>query len=384
MRSLRVSETVRRFQVDGGLLVLDAGTCRLFAFNDSARHVWDLITVGRSGEALVSEFAAWWEISASRARDDLSSILEQWRKLGLLDGGEAVAAPSQPASLAAAQSHALRQSPPDLTCTIRGKTIQFATPGNVTPTIRSLFRHLETPGAQPQTRFEIAAVDDGEWLLTENGIERIRTGDLGLLAGSLQQGVLELIHPDAVWLGLIHGAAVARHGRGFGLAGPSGSGKSTLAAGLLSAGFDYLSDDMIALSAPHGTIVPWPLPLSIKPGSLDVVTARHPELAHAPAYLTKGLDARLLIPPDVAWDREPVKLQTLVFPRFVVGATADLRRISTFEAIERLLVDRIWLGHPITEERVTSFLTWLHGIPAYAITYENLDDGVRLIEDISD
>ena len=367
--------------------MLDARSCRLFAFNDSARHAWDLIADGRSGEALVNEFAAWWEISASRARDDLSSIVEQWRRLGLLDGGEGVAAAPRlaPATLAAAETPAFRRPPPpDWTCTIQGKTIQFAIADDVATTIRSLFRHLETPGARPQTRFEIAAARDGEWLLTENGIERIRTGDPGQLAGSLQQAVLELIYPDAVWLGLIHGAAVARHGRGFGLAGPSGSGKSTLAAGLLSSGFDYLSDDMIALSAPDGEIMPWPLPLSIKPGSLDVLTARHPELAHAPAYLTKGLGARLLVPPDNAWDRAPVKLQALVFPRFAVGATAELRRISTFEAIERLLADRIWLGHPITEERVMSFLAWLNGIAAYAITYENLDAGVQLIGGISD
>jgi predicted ATPase len=39
----------------------------------------------------------------------------------------------------------------------------------------------------------------------------------------------------------------------------SGSGKSTLAAGLVGQGYDFLANDLIALSEPNGTIVPWPL-----------------------------------------------------------------------------------------------------------------------------
>jgi hypothetical protein len=77
-----------------------------------------------------------------------------------------------------------------------------------------------------------------------------------------------------------------------------------------------------------------------------------------------------------------VKLRTIVFPRFTPGAAADLRRISAFDALERLLADRIWLGYPVTEVRVAAFLAWLNETPAYAIAYGELDDGVRLVESI--
>ena len=72
----------------------------------------------------------------------------------------------------------------------------------------------------------------------------------------------------------------------------------------------------------------------------------------------------------------------IVFPQYVAGTVAKRIKITAFEAIERLLNDRIWLGHPMTEERVTAFLTSLNDTPAYAITYGELDDGVRLIEGI--
>ena len=386
MLDLRAASSVRRFPVDGGLLILDTASQRLFAFNDAARHVWDLIGDGRSGTDLVGEFAAWWGIPASRAQDDVSSILAQWRDLGLLDGRGRVPSPpvsSSPAARKTAPAPGLRSASAWI-CTVRGIAIQFAVENDAAPTIRSLFAHLETPDARPQTRLEIRTAPNSDMQLVADGVERIRTSDAGQLVGALQQTVLERIHRDVDWLGLIHGAAIARDGKGIGLAGASGSGKSTLAAGLLSAGFDYLADDMIALSAPDGAIMPWPLPLSIKPGSLDVIAARHPELAQAPSYRTKGLDARLLVPADSAWDAKPVKLRTLVFPRFAVGATAGLQRISAFDAVERLLGDRIWLGYPLTEARVAAFLTWLNEIPAYAIVYGELDDGVRLIESIPD
>lgn len=382
MRNARAAPAVHRMAVDGGLLLLDASSGCLYAFNDAARHVWDLLAAGRSDEALVDEFAAWWGISVSRAQDDVSSIVAQWRDLGLLDGFRRGAAPVRSAPDAAAGCSHPPQSAAEWTCTIRGTVIQFAVENGVAPTIRALFAHLETPDLRPQTRLEIRSAPGNEMLLIENGFERIRTGDAGLLTGALQQAVLERIHDNVDWLALIHGAALARSGAGIGLAGPSGSGKSTLAAGLLKAGFDYLADDMIALSAPDGAIMPWPLPLSIKPGSQDAVSARHPELAQAPRYSTKGLEARLLVPPDSAWDTAPVKMRALVFPRFTAGAAADMQRISAFDAVERLLADRIWLGYPVTEARVIAFLTWLNDTPAHVMTYGDLDDGVRLIEGV--
>ncbi len=381
MGEARIAPSVRRFPLDGGLLLLDTSSRSLFAFNDAARHVWDLIAAGRSGDGLISEYAGWWGIPASRAQDDVSSILTQWRDLGLLDGGER--AGTRPRAAAAGGIREPRRVS-EWTCTIRGTAIRFAVEDGVAPTVRPLFAHLETPDAQPLTHLEIRTASGGEMLLVEDGIERIRTGDYGQLAGALQQTLLERIHRDVTWLALMHGAALARDGGGIGLAGPSGSGKSTLAAGLLQAGYDYMADDMIALSAPDGEIMPWPMPLSIKPGSLDVVTARYPGLARARRYRTKDLEARLLVPSEDAWNSGPVKLRTLVFPCFAAGAAAELRRISAFDAIERLLADRIWLGYPLTELRVAAFVSWLQHIPAYAISYGELDDGVRLIEGIRD
>src|ERR1019366_1706934 len=43
---IRPSGSVRKFQVEGGLLLLNERSNCLYAYNDTARQVWDLIEAG--------------------------------------------------------------------------------------------------------------------------------------------------------------------------------------------------------------------------------------------------------------------------------------------------------------------------------------------------
>lgn len=378
---IRPSVWVRKFPIDGGLLLLDVSSNCLFAYNDTARFAWDLIEAGRPVEDMETEFERAWGIPLSRARADLRSILAQWRAQGLIAGAESRPAVAEFKSSVAVDRY--RAAPArwasEWICTIGGIAMAFAVETDL-PSVRLFLSHLETPGAWPQTRIEIRGSPSTEAVLIRDGVERMRTSDPSLLVGGLWHSILECIHPNVQWRALMHGAALARNGIGVALAGPSGSGKTTLAAGLVSRGFDYLSDDAVPLSEPDGEIVPWPLPLSIKPGSMELLKSRFPELGNAPAYSTKGTEARLLVPAAKVWDATAVKLRTLIFPRFTEGAAPKQRRLSQFEAIQNLLIDRVWLGYPITEARVKSFLDWLDDTPAYALFYGTLDDAVELVE----
>jgi len=65
-------------------LLLDRASNCLFAYNDTARHVWDLIEDGRTEESLISEFARAWGIPLSRARADINAIVAEWRLQNVL------------------------------------------------------------------------------------------------------------------------------------------------------------------------------------------------------------------------------------------------------------------------------------------------------------
>jgi hypothetical protein len=383
---LRPASSVRRFPIEGGLLLLDRNSNCLFAYNDTARHAWDLIEAGLTGDALASEFARMWGIPLARARSDTEAIITTWLGQNVLierRAGRSRTARAKPAATVVEWRAAPKGGwASEWICTIRGTPISFAIEDELPGSFRLLFAHLETPDANPQVRMEIRSGPIGERVLVEDGRERLRTIDPAEVIGALFVAVLERTRHDLRWFALIHGAALGHRGAGLALAGPSGSGKSTLAAGLIAQGYDFLADDLVALSEPDGAIVPWPLPLSIKQGSIKVVGAHHPQLAQAPSYRTKGVEARMLLAPPAAWNADPVPLRRLVFPHFSTGAQAQARRLSSFETIERLLTDRVWLGNPVTEPRMAAFLAWLDRTPAYAVSYGTLDDGMRLIADV--
>ena len=59
--------------------------------------------------------------------------------------------------------------------------------------------------------------------------------------------------------------------------GTSGSGKSTLTAGLARAGLGYLTDELAALDLGSGQLLPYPKPITVKPGSFAVLPELDPD-----------------------------------------------------------------------------------------------------------
>ena len=93
--------------------------------------------------------------------------------------------------------------------------------------------------------------------------DRLRLDDAWLLARPLLTlPLVELLK----WRGLysLHAAGVAAGGRALLLAGASGSGKSTLALALARGGLEFMSDDMVFLTA-DGRVLSFPEQLDVSP-----------------------------------------------------------------------------------------------------------------------
>jgi hypothetical protein len=378
LQELAPSSRVRRFVLPDGLVLLNKSSNTLFAFNQVARYVWELVEEKHTEKEIGDSLASTWRIPVDRARRDIRSIVGLWRKQGLLAGTADSPPPEAGSTTLPIVIPSEGQS--QWTCTIRGVPIAFSVPTDLATGLRALFRLFRTPDAVPQSTMTISKQPSGKLAFVEDGRQRLCTGEWEVAAGALFVAVLERIRSGVEWLALMHGAALSRRGHGFALAGPSGAGKSTLTAGLIGAGFDYLADDCVALSSPGAKIVPWPLPLSVKPGGLDILLTDFPQLKDAPRYQTKGVESRLLIPPRDAWDAEPVPLKTILFPSFQQGAAPEHRKLSSFEVLEKLLKDRVWLGDPITEDRLGPFLQWLNETPSYALTYGGQADAICMVE----
>ena len=81
---------------------------------------------------------------------------------------------------------------------------------------------------------------------------------------------------------LFHSGAVEADGTGVLLPGASGSGKSTLTAGLVRAGLGYLTDELAALHMTSGKLVPYPKPITVKPGSFAALADIGPDASRRP------------------------------------------------------------------------------------------------------
>jgi hypothetical protein len=382
------SSGIQRFPSDSGLLLFDPLSNRLFAFNQSARFLWDLIERGLTIAEIASEFAANYGVPVDSARIDIEAMIGTWRSLNLLSSDCEPESYSEPTPTQGVADWSQTGTPAwadNALYSVRNKVFSLSIePPHSVALIRSFFQHLEIPNGEIGLRLEIRQATDRLRALLVNGSEQFRTPDEAQLVGGLCQAILEYLHPGVEWLAMAHGAAIARADAGLVFPAASGSGKTTLVAHLAAQeGFTYLADDLVVLAAPSGHIVPWPMPLSIKKGSWSLLSEQYPSLNSAPIYNTSRSEARLLIPSSSDWKTDPVPVHGIVFPRYIAGAVAKLTRITAFEAIERLLNDRIWLGYPMTEHRTRAFLAWIDATPAYTLVHGNVADAAQCLEDIS-
>ncbi len=132
---------------------------------------------------------------------------------------------------------------------------------------------------------------------------------------------------------LMHASAVTRAGQTVVLPADMESGKTTTAAGLLRAGYGYVTDEAVAVDTATGLVHPFPKRLSVDPGSWPLF----PDLASR--YDVPGARQWQVNPTDLgaAVATRPVAAPAvIVFPRYVPGATTEVVPIGKAEAAYEL------------------------------------------------
>jgi hypothetical protein len=146
----------------------------------------------------------------------------------------------------------------------------------------------------------------------------------------------------AEWLGqrylLFHAGSVARDGAGLILPASSGSGKTTLVAGLLAAGFEYLSDEVAVIDPYQLNLLPFAKSLCVKAGGRDVLAGLYPGLATAIPRRRFGGEPVWYLPPSRETPpHSSVAIRHVVLPRYRLGGVTELRRVARSVALRQLL-----------------------------------------------
>lgn len=175
---------------------------------------------------------------------------------------------------------------------------------------------------------------------------------------------------------LLHAGAVARpDGATAVLCGASGSGKSTLTAGLVAAGWSYVTDETVCLDPQTLRITPFRRPISLKPGSHEVLGHLRP----VPEYA-----GNWVVPPAVLGGaplpEQPLLPELLVFPTFRSGARLDITPLSPGEAAFLAGTDSSRLSD--THAPLQALARLARRAPAYRVVHGDLDAAVRGISDL--
>jgi hypothetical protein len=245
--------------------------------------------------------------------------------------------------------------------------------------LASLFPAADPVAGADAMDIRLSRGPDG-MILHIDGREVLRNDAAAIAIGAVSQAILTRLHPGRHLLATVHASAAARADAGFVFAAPSGSGKSTLVAYLARSGFDYLGDDLTAVTR-EGEILPWPAAMSIKQGSWRVLQPLYPELAAIGDARIGPKTVRHL--PPRATIAAPVPLKAFLFPRYMAGAPTSLTAVPPLDALARLVNDRIWIGYPLREEAIDALLDLLARTPCHALDYGDLADAAERLRAIA-
>ena len=177
---------------------------------------------------------------------------------------------------------------------------------------------------------------------------------------------------------LLHAAAVERRRTRSCCPPPSGSGKSTLSAGLVAAGFGYLTDDVCAIDLETGRVRPYPKPITLAPEVvrqferggrplLDDERARSCTRTRTCTCATFGGHV----------GRESTA-RTIVVPMYTAGGRTELTPMSRAEAVV-VLGEQSFNFNELAPDALRLAADIVRACDCYRLTYSDLDAAVALI-----
>ena len=150
------------------------------------------------------------------------------------------------------------------------------------------------------------------------------------LPGTLMAEVVRLTAGTMDMATVLQAGAVASGGKAIVVAGPPACGKSSLVAWLVAKGFDYVADDVVALTDDDGGILGFPGGLVLEGDPVTASTARFrefPSLGNAEQTIFRLPQAASTIS----------RCALLVFPQYEAGAQLSIRSLSAARAGSRLV-----------------------------------------------
>ena len=247
------------------------------------------------------------------------------------------------------------------------------------------FKHLETRISKISASNYYVSLNRNKVLLHHNKvfIGSWKKTKLHEFLGKVSFKILCSIYGkgDDEWMGTFHACAVSRGSKSILIIGDSGSGKSTLTALLLSKGYKLVSDDFVPVLSKDKKIYHFPSGVSIKEGSLNVLSKYFTGLKNEKKYRNPVKNVKInYLNPNKYVDKKRFSYtcSKVLLVNYKGKSNTKMKAIKQDVALEKL-ISQSWISDKI--QNVKSFLSWVEKLKFYELTYS---DNKKALEKVSE
>lgn len=250
--------------------------------------------------------------------------------------------------------------------------------------IHPLIAHLETK-VQGNSEFVLECFENKDIAIIKlNGkvIEAFSTEGMEYYTGAVRQLLYSILCDREFndWMAMLHASGIVSNNKAVLFSAASGSGKSTISAILKAKGYDYLNDDFIATDK-KGNVYPFPAAISVKEGSVQILSEYYPELLNTETKETFiGKMVKYLPVYNVKTDLiKGTKVKAFVFVNYSKSGGFNFEEVNKKQALQYLL-EETWVNPE--PEYVTGFFEWVERTDFYSLQYSKTNEALEVVQKI--
>jgi len=250
--------------------------------------------------------------------------------------------------------------------------------------IHPLIAHLEIDVQEKAKHIIECFVKDNLLIAKYNGqiVEAFHPDKIEYFMGGIRQLMYSVLYACGYndWMTMLHASGITSNNNAVLFSAAAGSGKSTISAILKAHGFGFLGDDFIATDT-HGKAYAFPAAISIKAGSIRVLSEYYPELKTSETK--KSFIGKLVKYIPVYNTTEETDKGTLVkafvFVKYSKPDKHIFEEVDKKEALQ-LLLKETWVNPE--PEIVTSFFNWVEQTKFYKLHYSETEQALDAVKQV--
>jgi hypothetical protein len=255
---------------------------------------------------------------------------------------------------------------------------------NLFHAIHPLQAHLAISESKEADNVIDCFVEEDILICKYNGklVEAFKTEAVEYFTGNVRQLQYSIVFDKGFynWMAMLHASGITNGKEAILFSAAAGSGKTTISALLKAHGYGYLSDDFIAADY-QGKVYPFPAAISVKAGSVEVLSEYFPEIASTrPEQTFIGKMVRYI--PVHNLDEASIRgfpVKAFVFVKYTAEEDFLFEPVEKREALQ-LLLQETWVNPQ--EQHVRRFFDWVEQTAFYRLNYGATPEAVEAVKDL--